>query len=109
MPGLTDWAALACAMAFMLAAGRIPINDYMIGRLAESGARVYGVRYVVSFAPARPRPDRIHLRNPGLRRVVPCPGHICGDHPGCRQHATAAFARTGRRGCVSPKSFNPFD
>jgi MFS family permease len=52
MPGLTDWAALACAMAFMLAAfGQIPINDYMIGRMAqgEMRARIYGVRYVVSF------------------------------------------------------------
>lgn len=52
MPGLTDWAALFCAMAFMLAAfGQIPINDYMIGRLAdgEYRARIYGVRYVVSF------------------------------------------------------------
>ncbi|MBX9591126.1 MAG: MFS transporter [Hyphomonadaceae bacterium] len=52
MPGLTDWAALACAMAFMLAAfGQIPINDYMVGRLAEGEwrARIYGVRYVVSF------------------------------------------------------------
>jgi MFS family permease len=52
MPGLADWAALACAMAFMLAAfGQIPINDYMIGRLAEGEwrARIYGVRYVVSF------------------------------------------------------------
>jgi MFS family permease len=52
MPGLNDWAALACAMVFMLAAfGQIPINDYMIGRLAEGEwrARVYGVRYVVSF------------------------------------------------------------
>jgi MFS family permease len=52
MPGLTDWAALACAMAFMLAAfGQIPINDYMIGRLADGAhrARIYGVRYVVSF------------------------------------------------------------
>jgi MFS family permease len=39
-------------MVFMLAAfGQIPINDYMIGRLAEGEwrARVYGVRYVVSF------------------------------------------------------------
>ena len=39
-------------MAFMLAAfGQIPINDYMIGRLAEGEwrARIYGVRYVVSF------------------------------------------------------------
>jgi MFS family permease len=52
MPGLSDWAALACAMLFMLAAfGQIPINDYMIGRLAEGEwrARIYGVRYVVSF------------------------------------------------------------
>jgi len=52
MPGLIDWAALACAMVFMLAAfGQIPINDYMIGRLAEGEyrARIYGVRYVVSF------------------------------------------------------------
>jgi MFS family permease len=52
MPGLTDWAALLCAMVFMLAAfGQIPINDYMIGRLAEGEyrARIYGVRYVVSF------------------------------------------------------------
>ena len=52
MPGLADWAALACALAFMLAAfGQIPINDYMIGRLAEGEwrARVYGMRYVVSF------------------------------------------------------------
>ena len=52
MPGLLDWAALLCAMAFMLAAfGQIPINDYMIGRLAEGEwrARIYGVRYVVSF------------------------------------------------------------
>jgi MFS family permease len=52
MPGLVDWAALLCAMAFMLAAfGQIPINDYMIGRLAEGEyrARIYGLRYVVSF------------------------------------------------------------
>ena len=52
MPGLSDWAALLCAMAFMLAAfGQIPINDFMIGRLADGEwrARIYGVRYVVSF------------------------------------------------------------
>src|SRR5262249_37827686 len=36
MPGLADWAALVCAMGFMLAAfGQIPINNYMIGRLAD--------------------------------------------------------------------------
>ena len=52
MPGLRDYAALACAMAFMLAAfGQIPINDYMIGRMAQGDmrARIYGIRYVVSF------------------------------------------------------------
>lgn len=53
MPGLTDWAALIVALAFMLGAfGQIPINDYMIGKLARSEMRasIYGVRYVVSFA-----------------------------------------------------------
>jgi MFS family permease len=52
MPGLADWAALLCALVFMLGAfGQIPINDYLIGRLAdgEHRARVYGARYVVSF------------------------------------------------------------
>jgi MFS family permease len=52
MPGLTDWAALMVAVAFMLGAfGQIPINDYMIGKLARSELRasIYGVRYVVSF------------------------------------------------------------
>ena len=52
MPGLADWAAVLCAMVFMLAAfGQIPINDYLIGRLADGAhrARIYGVRYVVSF------------------------------------------------------------
>jgi MFS family permease len=52
MPGLVGWPALLCATVFMLAAfGQIPINDYMIGRLADGEwrARIYGVRYVVSF------------------------------------------------------------
>ncbi|MEQ1611268.1 MAG: MFS transporter, partial [Hyphomicrobiaceae bacterium] len=52
MPSMSDWAALGCAMAFMLAAfGQIPINDYMIGRMAQGDmrARIYGVRYVLSF------------------------------------------------------------
>ncbi len=52
MPGLVDGPALLCALAFMLAAfGQIPINDYMISRMAEGEfrARVYGLRYVVSF------------------------------------------------------------
>jgi MFS family permease len=52
MPGLTDWTALAVALGFMLGAfGQIPINDYMIGRMARSEFRgaVYGARYVVSF------------------------------------------------------------
>ena len=52
MPGLADGPALLCALAFMLAAfGRIPINDHMIGRLAQGDlrARIYGLRYVVSL------------------------------------------------------------
>jgi len=53
MPGLTDWNALAVALGFMLGAfGQIPINDYMIGKMAKSELRasVYGARYIVSFA-----------------------------------------------------------
>jgi MFS family permease len=52
MPGLRDAFALAVALGFMLGAfGQIPINDYMIGKLASGAyrARIYGVRYVVSF------------------------------------------------------------
>jgi len=52
MPGLTDWSALAVALGFMLGAfGQIPINDYMIGKMAKSELRasVYGARYIVSF------------------------------------------------------------
>ena len=53
MPGLVDGPALLCALAFMLAAfGQIPINDYMISRMGqgEFRARIYGLRYVVSFS-----------------------------------------------------------
>jgi MFS family permease len=53
MPGLRDWTALAIALGFMLGAfGQIPINDYMIGKMARSELRatVYGIRYVVSFS-----------------------------------------------------------
>jgi MFS family permease len=52
MPSMQSWAALAVALGFMLGAfGQIPINDYMIGRMAqgEARARIYAVRYVVSF------------------------------------------------------------
>ena len=52
MPGLTDGLALAVAFGFMLGAfGQIPINDFMIGKMASGAARarIYGVRYVVSF------------------------------------------------------------
>jgi len=52
MPGLTDAIALAVALGFMIGAfGQIPINDYMIGKTASGAyrARIYGVRYVVSF------------------------------------------------------------
>ena len=53
MPGLKDWWALAIALGFMLGAfGQIPINDYMIGKMAKSELRatIYGVRYIVSFS-----------------------------------------------------------
>jgi MFS family permease len=52
MPGFNDWPALVIALGFMLGAfGQIPINDYMIGKMAKSELRatIYGVRYVVSF------------------------------------------------------------
>lgn len=52
MPGLSDGLALAVAFGFMLGAfGQIPINDFMIGKTASGAyrARIYGVRYVVSF------------------------------------------------------------
>ncbi len=53
IPGLTNWFALAAALGFMLGAfGQIPINDYMIGKMAKSELRasIYGTRYVISFA-----------------------------------------------------------
>ncbi len=52
MPGLTDGSALLVAFGFMLGAfGQIPINDFMIGKTASGAyrARIYGIRYVVSF------------------------------------------------------------
>lgn len=52
MPGLTDWLALYAALGFMLGAfGQIPINDYMIGKIArgEHKARIYAIRFVVGF------------------------------------------------------------
>ena len=52
MPGLSEGAALAAALGFTLGAfGQIPINDFMIGKMASGPfrARIYGVRYVVSF------------------------------------------------------------
>ncbi len=53
MPGLRDGLALAVALGFMLGAfGQIPINDYMIAKTASgtNRARIYGIRYVVSFS-----------------------------------------------------------
>jgi MFS family permease len=52
MPGQLDGVAMAVAFGFMLGAfGQIPINDYMIGKLAAGAlrARIYGVRYLVTF------------------------------------------------------------
>lgn len=68
MPGLSDAIALAVAFGFMLGAfGQIPINDYMIGKMASGPMRasIYGVRYVVSFtvlAAALPLIAIIHER-----------------------------------------------
>ncbi|MEP0942946.1 MAG: MFS transporter [Rhizobiaceae bacterium] len=53
MPGLNDGLAFAVALGFMLGAfGQIPINDYMIGKMASGAhrARIYGIRYVVAFS-----------------------------------------------------------
>jgi len=53
MPGLAGWPAFLVAVVFMLGAfGQIPINDYMIGRMAspERRASIYGVRFVLAFA-----------------------------------------------------------
>lgn len=52
MPGLHDLAAVTVALGFMLGAfGQIPINDYMIGKMAvgEFRARAYAIRYLISF------------------------------------------------------------
>lgn len=52
MAGTHEGLALALALGFMLGAfGQIPINDFMIGKMASGGmrARIYGIRYVVSF------------------------------------------------------------
>ena len=68
MPGLTDGIALAVALGFMLGAfGQIPINDFMIGKMASGAARarIYGIRYVVSFsvlAAALPLIALVHSR-----------------------------------------------
>ncbi len=52
MPGLTDGLAFAAALGFMLGAfGQIPINDFMISKLASgtNRAQIYAVRFVVAF------------------------------------------------------------
>jgi MFS family permease len=53
MPGLSDVWAFAAALGFMFGAfGQIPINDFMIGKMASgpARARIYGVRYVLAFS-----------------------------------------------------------
>ncbi len=52
MAGSREMWALVIALGFMFGAfGQIPINDFMIGKMASGAARarVYGIRYVVSF------------------------------------------------------------
>ena len=50
---LTGLAALIVALAFMLVVfGQIPINDVLVGRIANSAwrSRLYAVRYIVTFS-----------------------------------------------------------
>ena len=102
MPGLVDLPAFICALGFMLAAfGQIPINDYMIGRLADGQwrARIYGVRYVVSFtvlAAALPLIAFIY-QNWGFDRLFSRPGPL-RRRDSCRRFAAAAAA-SGRARC----------
>ena len=52
MPGMNEGIALAVAFGFMLGAfGQVPINDFLIGKMASGQyrARIYAVRYMVSF------------------------------------------------------------
>ncbi len=52
MPQAAGAVAFMVALGFMLGAfGQIPINDFMIGKMAAGAfrARIYAVRYVVSF------------------------------------------------------------
>ncbi len=52
MPGLVGWAAWVVALGFMIGAfGQIPINDFIIGRMAKGSRRasIYGARFVITF------------------------------------------------------------
>ena len=108
MPAVQDWAALAVALGFMLGAfGQIPINDYMIGKMAqgEARARVYAIRYVVSFtalAAALPL-IALCLRGLGVRHAVPAARRDgVGDlHRGVA--AAAPDAGPGRRDGVTAR------
>ncbi len=53
MPGLSGWAAWAVSLGFMIGAfGQIPINDFIIGRMAKGSRRasIYGARFVITFS-----------------------------------------------------------
>lgn len=53
MPGLNNGPALVVALGFMLGAfGQIPINDYLISKVAsgQNRARIYGLRFLLSFS-----------------------------------------------------------
>ena len=100
MPGQFDGLALAIALGFMLGAfGQIPINDFMIGKMAagEFRARVYGVRYVVSFTALATivAAHRFRLRALGLRHAVPGADSVGAGDPGCGQLPAATFASAG--------------
>lgn len=53
MPGLSGWAAILVAAAFMFATfGQIPINDVLVGRVVKSAwrSRVLALRYMVTIS-----------------------------------------------------------
>ncbi len=53
MPGLSGWAAVLCAVAFMFATfGQIPINDVLVGRVARTQwrSRILAVRYMITIS-----------------------------------------------------------
>jgi len=71
---LTDWAMLALAVAMMFVIfGLIPINDAMVARYTPESwrARVYALRYVVSFGASLPAIPLVAWLQPKAAGFVP--------------------------------------